>query len=58
LRETFRRNRSRHGVDIVLLAKPDIGGRTREEVEREFRQRLRRLASRKPGRGAIPPAAD
>lgn len=48
LREAFRSRNRRSGPDwdIVFVAKPDIVGTTQEEVEREFGQRLRRLAGR------------
>jgi ribonuclease P protein component len=48
LRESYRRNKggARVAMDLVLVAKPEIAGRSQEEVEREFRQRLRRLAAR------------
>jgi len=48
LREAFRSRIRRSGPDwdIVFVAKPDIVGATQEELEREFGQRLRRLAGR------------
>jgi ribonuclease P protein component len=48
LREAFRRN-ARGGpgaVDLVIVAKPDIAPCSLGEVEREYRDRLRRLAAR------------
>jgi ribonuclease P protein component len=50
LREAFRKRRARPGPgwDIVFVAKPDIAGTAQEELEREFGQRLRRLAGRQP----------
>ena len=62
LREAFRRN-ARGGppaLDLVLVAKPEIVGCSQAEVEREYRERLRRLAGRGPARprGADPPARD
>ena len=50
LREAFRRN-GRSGlpaVDLVLVAKPEITACSQAEVEREYRERLRRLAARGP----------
>jgi ribonuclease P protein component len=52
LREAFRRH-AREGspaVDLVLVAKPDITACSQAEVEREYRERLRRLAARGPSR--------
>lgn len=52
LREAFRRNAFDVGraLDVVLVPKPDIASRTLTEVEREYRERLRRLARRRtPG---------
>jgi len=48
LREAFRRN-ARSGVgaaDLVVVAKPDMAACSLGEVEREYRDRLRRLAAR------------
>lgn len=50
LREAFRRN-ARGGtpaLDMVLVAKPEIAACSQGEVEREYRERLRRLAARSP----------
>ena len=52
LREAFRRH-VRGGspaVDLVLVAKPEITACSQGEVEREYRERLRRLAARGPTR--------
>jgi ribonuclease P protein component len=45
LREGFRRcgREGCPGLDLVLLAKGDLVGRTQGEVERELNERLRRL---------------
>lgn len=59
LRESFRRAKSLAGFDLVLIPKPEILERTQEEVEREYRERLRRLAARgaaRRGRPSVPPA--
>jgi ribonuclease P protein component len=52
LRESFRKNK-REGtgtLDLVLVAKQEILGRSQGEVEREYRDCLRRLAARAAGR--------
>jgi ribonuclease P protein component len=51
LRETFRRNKSEamSGLDVVLVPKKEIGGRSLTQVEAEYRARLARLASRRRG---------
>jgi ribonuclease P protein component len=58
LRESFRKNK-REGagsLDLVLVAKQEIVGRSQGEVEREYRECLRRLAGRGAGRrGPAPP---
>ena len=56
LREAFRRNKLEGGVDLVLIPKRDIAGRSLADVEREYRERLRRLAARR-GSGRGGPAA-
>jgi ribonuclease P protein component len=61
LRETFRQNRPDvpPALDLVFVPKREITDRTQGEVEREYRERLRRLAARTaPGRGRprVPPA--
>ena len=56
LREAFRRH-AREGspaVDLVLVAKPEITGCSQAEVEREYRERLRRLAARGTARPRRP----
>jgi ribonuclease P protein component len=49
LRESFRRNKQDvlAGLDVILIPKKEIGGRTLREVETEYRARLARLASRR-----------
>jgi ribonuclease P protein component len=58
LRESFRRQTTdaTTGFDLVLLAKADIVGRTQAEVDREYRERMRRLErlSAPPRAGASP----
>src|SRR6185503_10010294 len=59
LREAFRRN-VRGGtpaVDLVLVAKPEITACSQAEVEREYRERLRRLAARGPAAARRPAPA-
>jgi ribonuclease P protein component len=58
LRESFRRQKGLPGFDLVLIPKPEILARTQEEVQREYGERLRRLASRggsRRGRPNSPP---
>ena len=57
LRESFRRHKL-PGMDLVLIPKPEILDHTQAEVEREYRDRLRRLAARRATRprGPAPPA--
>jgi ribonuclease P protein component len=45
LRESFRRLEAgeRPALDVVVLAKPEMAGRSQEEVARELRSRLGRL---------------
>jgi len=52
LRESFRKNKQEPpgGLDVVLVAKHEIVGRSQGEVEREYRECLRRLAARPAGR--------
>ena len=47
LRESFRRLGPPGGqaFDLVVVAKADIVGRTQSEVDREFKERVRRLSS-------------
>ena len=57
LRESFRRNKHEGsaGLDLVLVAKHEIVGRSQGEVESEYRECLRRLAARPaPRRGPGP----
>jgi ribonuclease P protein component len=58
LRESFRRAKPA-GTDLVLLPKREILEHTQAEVEREYRDRLRRLAARRAGRarGQAPPSS-
>jgi ribonuclease P protein component len=54
LRESFRKNKHEGaaGLDVVLVAKHEIVGRSQGEVESEYRECLRRLAARPaPRRG-------
>ena len=46
LRESFRRQKALPGFDVVLIPKPEILSRSQGEVEREYRERLQRLAAR------------
>jgi len=59
MRESFRKNKrlGSGGLDLVLVAKQEIVGRSQEEVEREYRECLRRLAGRAAGRRGPAPAA-
>jgi ribonuclease P protein component len=60
LRESLRRHKIAGALDLVLVPKREIVASGLEEVEREYRQRLRRLASRRRARarGAGPPPAN
>ena len=61
LRESFRKNKQggAGGLDLVLVAKREIVGRSQGEVEREFRECLRRLAARSAvRRGPTAPPRD
>ena len=61
LRESFRKNKHEGTgtLDLVLVAKQEILSRSQGEVEREYRDCLRRLAARAAGRrGPAPPARD
>jgi ribonuclease P protein component len=53
LRESFRKNKQEGaaGLDLVLVAKHEIVGRSQGEVESEYRECLRRLAARSAPRG-------
>jgi ribonuclease P protein component len=59
LRECFRRNKRAEstGLDLLLLAKAEIAARSQDEVEGEYRERLRRLASRRTSRRRGPDSA-
>jgi ribonuclease P protein component len=51
LRESFRKNKQDGaGLDVVLVAKHEIVGRSQGEVESEYRECLRRLAARPAAR--------
>jgi ribonuclease P protein component len=56
LRESFRRHKLA-GADLVLIPKAEIVKHSQAEVEREYRDRLRRLAARRTSgrRGPAPP---
>jgi ribonuclease P protein component len=54
LRESFRHLKTLPGYDLVLIPKPEILKCTQPEVEREYRDRLRRLAARGAGRRGRP----
>ena len=59
LRESFRRQKVLSGFDLVLIPKPDIVRRTQGDVDREYRERLERLAGRaaaRRGRAGAPPS--
>jgi ribonuclease P protein component len=57
LRESFRRHKP-VGADVVLIPKKEILEHTQAEVEREYRDRLRKLAARRaPGRRSPAPPA-
>jgi ribonuclease P protein component len=60
LRESFRRHRAEteRGRDLVLLAKRELGACSQEEVDREYRERLGRLAARMWRRRAASPPDD
>jgi ribonuclease P protein component len=48
LRESFRRNPvdAEPGFDLVLIPKPEIVGRSQAEIDREYRERVRKLLAR------------
>lgn len=61
LRECFRRCKRllEPALDLVLVAKKELGSCSRDEVEREYRQRLQRLEQRAARlAGSPPPAGD
>jgi ribonuclease P protein component len=59
LRESFRRlQRPRGpGVDLVVVARPDLVGRGQAEVDRELRERVLRIKRPAAVAGAAPPPA-
>jgi ribonuclease P protein component len=59
LRECFRKNRrdGQAAVDLVLIPKKEILARTGDDVEREYRERLRRLGARRLPRHPRPPVS-
>ncbi len=57
LREAFRRNKPRLAVDLVFVAKRELAEKTLAEVEREYRERLRRLLARRTAEPRRPGAA-
>jgi ribonuclease P protein component len=54
LRETFRLQKIVAGFDLVLIPKREILDHSQMEVEREYRERLQRLAARGAGRRGRP----
>jgi ribonuclease P protein component len=56
LRESFRRTRREgsEALDLVLIPKKEILDRTADDVAREYRERLRRLAMRRFRRNSNP----
>lgn len=63
LRESFRHQKIEAGIaagfDLVLIPKAEILTRGQEEVDREYRERLRRLAARgaaRRARSSAPPS--
>ena len=59
LRESFRHQKIAAGFDLVLIPKAEILTRGQEEVDREYRERLRRLAARgaaRRARSSAPPS--
>ncbi len=59
LRESFRRSEHRggRGLDLVVVAHRDLVSCGQVEVDREFRERLRRVDQKLGPDGAIPAAA-
>lgn len=57
LRESFRRHKPQ-GADLVLIPKAEILEHTQAEVDREYRERLRKLDARRTAgrRRPAPPA--
>jgi ribonuclease P protein component len=60
LRESFRRNKTEaiRGLDLVLIPKVEIGGRSLGDVEREYQARLKRVAKRRSSHGPNPSRTD
>lgn len=58
LKEGFRRlaRPDSQGFDLVVVARPDIVGRTQAEVEGELKNRVRRLPEARGSRGPAAPA--
>jgi ribonuclease P protein component len=59
LRESFRHQKIAAGFDLVLIPKAEILTRGQGEVDREYRERLRRLAARgaaRRARSSAPPS--
>jgi len=54
LRESFRRQKVLPGFDLVLIPKAEILSAAQEEVDREYRERLQRLAARGAARRGRP----
>jgi ribonuclease P protein component len=52
LREAFRRHKRRlaRGADLVALPRPTLVARSQDDVDREYTDLLRRLASRRAAR--------
>jgi ribonuclease P protein component len=59
LRESFRRlpRPGGPGVDLVVVARPDLVGRGQAEVDRELRERVLRVKRPAAVAGAAPPPA-
>jgi ribonuclease P protein component len=55
LREAFRRHKRAlagpRGEDLVALPRPQLVGRSQDEVDREYTDLLRRLAAKRTARG-------
>ena len=60
LREGFRRlavpREPEGGLDLVVVARPEIVGRTQAEVEGELKNRIRRLVERRGDRRSAAPS--
>jgi ribonuclease P protein component len=59
LRESFRHlaRPGGRGVDLVVVARPDLVGRGQAEVDRELGERVLRIKRQAPVAGATPPSA-